>query len=139
MGMTLKEIMTPDPTTLGADQPVIDAAKAMREKHMGSVLVEEKGKLCGIVTDRDVVVRCVAEGSDPRQTRLKSLCSKELTTLAPDAAPQEAVTLMRKKAIRRLPVVDGEKPVGIVSLGDLAMAIDRDSALGQISNAKANL
>ena len=85
-----------------------------------------------------VVVRVVAEGRDMANTRLQDICSQELTTISPDKAVDEAVRLMRDKAIRRLPVVEHGKPVGVVSIGDLALEKDPDSALGEISGAPAN-
>jgi CBS domain-containing protein len=92
--------------------------------------------LCGIVTDRDLVVRCLAR--NPKRAgsqRLADICSQEIHALSPDAEVDEAIRLMRDRAIRRIPVVENESPVGIVSLGDLAIARDRRSCLGDISAA----
>jgi CBS domain-containing protein len=94
--------------------------------------------VCGIVTDRDVTVRVVAEGRPPETTELKEICSRDLATLAPDDTVEEAVRVMRDKALRRLPILDGGRPVGIVSLGDLAVEHDPDSALAAISTAPPN-
>jgi len=102
------------------------------------VVVVDNGKVCGIVTDRDIVVRAVAQGHDPATTKLRDIGSHDLTTLAPTDTVEHAVQIMREKAIRRLPVVENGKPVGIVSLGDLALERDPDSALGNISAAPAN-
>jgi CBS domain-containing protein len=92
----------------------------------------------GIVTDRDLVVKAVAAGSDPSKTSIDSVCSKDVTALKPTQTTDDAVKMMREKAIRRLPVVEGENLVGIVSLGDLAKHIDKGSCLGEISAAPAN-
>jgi CBS domain-containing protein len=100
--------------------------------------VEKNGALCGIVTDRDIVVRCVAEGGDCDEMTLASICSPHLATLSPNDQIGNAIELMRKKAIRRIPVVEDGKAVGILSLGDLALERDPKSALGGISAAAAN-
>jgi CBS domain-containing protein len=84
----------------------------------------------GIVTDRDIVVRSVAERRDPTQTRLGDICSREMTTVSPSADVSDAIGLMKDKALRRPPVVEDGRPIGIVSLGDLAVPLDRRSALG---------
>jgi CBS domain-containing protein len=133
----LRDVMTPDPVILEASATVADAARRMRERDVGDVLVQHDGELCGIVTDRDLVVRCIAEAQDPRTQTLEHLCSQDLATLAADASVDDAVELMRTRAIRRLPIVDAGTPLGIVSLGDLAKARDPQSALGQISAAPA--
>jgi CBS domain-containing protein len=133
---TIRELMTADPIVLDASDTVSDAARAMRARDVGDVLVCRDGKLCGIVTDRDLVVRAIAE--DPQGASRKALgeiCTTELAAVAPDAEVDEAIRLMRDKAIRRIPVVEGLRPLGIVSLGDLAIARDRESALGEISAA----
>jgi CBS domain-containing protein len=139
MSKTVKDVMTPAPLTLSADSTVSEAARAMRDKDIGVVLVvEDNQRLCGIITDRDIVVRAVAAGVNPDQTPLSRICSHELTEISPDAPISDAVSLMRRKAIRRIPVMDGDKPVGIVSIGDLAIAQDPNSALGSISAAPPN-
>jgi CBS domain-containing protein len=134
----LRDLMSTDLIQLDADAPALEAARLMREHDVGNVLVTRKGSLCGIVTDRDIVVRCIADGKDPENTHLSEFCSQDLVTLKPDAKIEEAVRVMTDRAVRRLPVVDGDRPVGIVSLGDLAVKRDRKSALGEISSAKAN-
>lgn len=139
MGHKISEVMTPEPAVLSGEATCVDAAQLMRELDVGAILVEdEQGKLQGIVTDRDVVVRCIADGADPKTTTLSSLCSEAVAKLTPDDDVHEAVELMKKKAIRRVPVVDGDHAVGIVSIGDLAMMLDPDSALGRLSEAPAN-
>ena len=138
MAKTIRDLMTPNPTSLSKTASVLDAARAMRDANIGNVIVLDQDKVCGIVTDRDVVIRAVAEGRDMANTRLQDICSQELTTVSPDNAVDDAVRLMRDKAIRRLPVVEHGKPVGVVSIGDLALEKDPDSALGEISGAPAN-
>lgn len=130
--------MTSDPVIVDAAASVMKAAEAMRLSDIGDVVVRKDGKLCGIVTDRDIVVRVLAAGKDPKTTTLESICSQELLIASPDQQVSEAVAVMRERAIRRLPVVQDGNVVGIVSLGDLALAMDRASALGDISAARAN-
>jgi len=134
---TIRDLMTVNPLILDASCNVIDAAREMRDRDIGDVLVANDGSLCGIVTDRDLVVRCLAEGGDPSQTTLKDLCSSKLAMLQSDASIDEAVELMKERAVRRVPVVEGDTAVGIVSLGDLAELRDPQSALGRISAASA--
>lgn len=137
-GQTIAEVMTGEPICVESDTPVREAAQRMRDSDVGDVLVLENGVLCGIVTDRDIVVRCVAEDADPSEMEVGDLCSDELVTLAPSDLTADAVKLMKQKAVRRLPVVEGERAVGIVTLGDLAVAQDAQSALGRISAAPPN-
>jgi CBS domain-containing protein len=105
----------------------------MRDNGIGDVIVTDGEQAEGIVTDRDIVIRGVAEGSDPGSVRLGQVISGDLTAVAPDDPVERAIELMRDKAIRRLPVVQGGKPVGVVSIGDLAMERDPGSALADIS------
>jgi signal-transduction protein with cAMP-binding, CBS, and nucleotidyltransferase domain len=102
------------------------------------VLVEADGVPCGIVTDRDLVVRCMADGADASERPLSQLCSEELVSLEAESAVDEAIELMKRKAVRRLPVLEDGSAIGIVSLGDLAQARDRQSVLGEVSAAPAN-
>jgi CBS domain-containing protein len=118
---------------------LVDAARKMDEYDIGDVLViAGDGKLCGIVTDRDIVVRAIALGKDPARTKVGEICTASVATLSPDADLDEAVRLMEQKAVRRIPIVQGDKPLGIISIGDLARERDRQSALGQISAAPPN-
>ena len=134
MAQKIRELMTRNPLTLNSGSTVLEAARAMRDQDIGDVLVtEESGKLCGILTDRDIVVRGLAEGKDPQTTKLSELCTQTLAKLGPDEPVDSAIRLMEKEGIRRIPVVEGEKPIGIVSLGDLAVARDTDSTLASIS------
>jgi CBS domain-containing protein len=138
MAQKISEVMTGNPTVLDANATVAEAARAMRDGGIGDVVVNEGGRVCGIVTDRDIVVRAVADERAPGDVRLRDVCSADLVTVQPDTAVDEAVRLMRDKALRRLPVVRGNDVVGIVSLGDLAIDRDPDSALGGISEARPN-
>ncbi|MFI2352764.1 CBS domain-containing protein [Streptomyces sp. NPDC019443] len=96
------------------------------------------GPLRGLVTDRDLVVRVLAEGRNVDEATVSQACSADLVAVSPDDDIDRAVQLMREQAVRRLPVVENERPVGIVSLGDLAIERDPSSALGDISSAEPN-
>lgn len=136
MPQTIKDVMTPDPKVLLKTATVKEAAELMRDDNIGDVLVVNgHKKLYGILTDRDIAIRCGAEGADPDKVTLEEIATKDVTTLSPDATIDLAVTLMREQAIRRIPVVEDGKPVGIVSLGDLAIEKDPTSALADISAA----
>jgi CBS domain-containing protein len=133
--MNISDVMTKDPATLDVMSTAADAALMMRERGIGDVLVTDGDQLRGIVTDRDIVVRAVAENRNPVAVTVGEICSDDVTTLTPNDSISDAVKLMSDRALRRLPIVDDGRPVGIVSLGDLAIEQDRESALGQISAA----
>ena len=134
----LSEVMTVDPVTLPAKASIVEAAREMQSNDIGDVVVVDGEKACGIVTDRDIVVRALAEGLDPEDTRLNDICTKELVSLSPGDTLGDAEKLMKKHDVRRLVVIDNDVPVGIVSLGDLAVNRDTGDALAYISKAKPN-
>jgi CBS domain-containing protein len=139
MNHTVGDIMTRNPRLVDASQPLVSAATVMRDEGIGAVVVRDRDQVWGILTDRDIVVRALAEHRDPAQTRIGEICSKDLTTLRTTDAVQHAVELMRERTVRRLPVLDDSGDVvGIVSLGDLALERDPDSVLGEISAAPPN-
>jgi CBS domain-containing protein len=136
MAQHIREVMTPNPVSLPGTASVYEAAQAMRDGDIGDVIVIENNRVCGIVTDRDLVVRTIAEAQDPATTTLADICSHRLLIVAPTDPVEKAVRLMRTHAVRRLPVVEeGGQVVGIVSLGDLAVERDPGSVLGEISAA----
>lgn len=139
MARTVRELMKKDPIQLSGSATAVHAARKMRDANVGAIVVSDGGRLEGILTDRDIAVRCVAEGRDPAATPISQICSKVLNVLSPDDDIDRAVQLMREKAVRRVPVVDAQRgPVGILSLGDLARERDPRSVLGQISAAAPN-
>jgi CBS domain-containing protein len=139
MNESVRDVMTLAPCALSTRDTVTTAAQVMRENDIGDVIVLEGSRLFGILTDRDIVVRALAEGADLQATTVDRICSRELTVIGPSASVGEAVRLMRDKAIRRLPVVDEHgEVVGIVSLGDVAVERDRRTALADISAAPPN-
>jgi CBS domain-containing protein len=135
MTRTVEEIMTRDPRTVNAGDRVIDAARIMRDDDIGDVIVVENGNVEGIVTDRDIVVRDVAENRDPASTPVREVCTTGVEALEPGASVDDALRKMRDADIRRIPVVEDGRPVGIVSLGDLAVEREPDSTLADISAA----
>lgn len=137
---SIRDVMTPDPATCMTDETAVDAAQAMSRGDFGAVVViaPQGGEVRGIVTDRDIVVRGVAEGKAPASTRISEILTTEPTTLSPEDSLDEAVDALREAHVRRLPVVEGSQVVGIVSIGDLAKARDEKSALAEISAAAPN-
>jgi CBS domain-containing protein len=135
MAQTVEQIMTRDPRTVDASDTIIDAARVMRDNDIGDAVVMDGGQITGIVTDRDIVVRAVAEGRDPESTAVSDVCTTGVETIEPEASVDDALSRMREKDIRRLPVAKNGRPVGIVSLGDLAVEREPDSTLADISAA----
>jgi len=139
MAKTVGELMTRDPVMVEPDATVKEAARMMRDRDIGAVLVADRGQLVGVLTDRDIVVRGIAEKGDPSSTKVMDIVSKEVETVKPNDSVDKAVKKMRSKAMRRIPVVDERgKPVGIVTIGDLAVDLDSKSALADISAAEPN-
>lgn len=137
MSRKVHEVMTGQPVTVEKLTSLAEAARVMRDADIGDVLVVDEGRLCGVLTDRDLVVRAIADSKDPADTTVYAVCTTEPVTVGPDEAVERAVDLMRRNALRRLPVQteDGEL-VGIVTLGDLAVEQDPASALAAISAAE---
>jgi CBS domain-containing protein len=138
MAETVREVMTDRVVTVPSTASLMDASRAMADHDIGDVIVVDEGNVSGIVTDRDIVVRAIAKGSEPKTTTVSEVLSGQVQTLGPDASIGEAVRMMTEGAIRRIPVVEGGRPVGIVSIGDLAVERDADSALADISAANPN-
>lgn len=138
MTQKIRDVMTPDPVTCDADDSVMRAARAMKHDAIGDVLVMDGGRLCGVVTDRDLVVRVMAEGKDADDTKLRDVCSGGVFTLAPDDDSDTAVRMITERAIRRIPIVENDSVVGVVTIGDLAMERDAHSALATLCAAPPN-
>jgi CBS domain-containing protein len=135
MAQTVEQIMTTNPRTVNVDDTVLQAAQMMRDNDIGDVIVVEDGQVTGIVTDRDIVVRAVSDGRDPESTTVAEIATTGVQAIEPDASVDDALRMMREHDIRRLPVVKNGRPVGIVSLGDLAVEREPDSTLADISAA----
>jgi CBS domain-containing protein len=118
---TVADVMTPGVETTTSSQALQDAARTMREGDFGSMPVVDDGRLVGILTDRDIVVRGVAEGLDPSVARVGDVASRTPVAVAPDQDLDEAMELMAEHRVRRLPVVDDGRLVGVVSQADVAL------------------
>jgi CBS domain-containing protein len=134
---TLAEVMIPNPITCTVDAEVQEAAQLMRDRDIGDVVVVDGQRVRGIVTDRDLVVRGLAAGFAP-STQLSDVLTEGVITVDVGETTARAAELMRDRSVRRLPVVDGDVLVGVVSLGDLAIADDPKSVLADISAAPGN-
>jgi CBS domain-containing protein len=120
MGKRVRDVMTPGPETIQADRPAAEAAKLMKEADAGMIPVVNNGNILGTVTDRDIVVRLVAEGRDPQSTPVYEIASTEIVTIEPDRDLDEALELMAKHKVRRLPVVENGRLVGVLAQADVA-------------------
>lgn len=138
MDSKVRDVMTPDPIGVYYDQTIAEAARAMRDAGIGAVLVVNGEELCGVVTDRDLIVRAVADSIGPDQA-VGPLCTPDLIGVNAEDDTKEALRLMRENAVRRLPVIDDGQIAGMVSLGDIAREHDSGSALADVSKAKPNL
>jgi CBS domain-containing protein len=133
------DVMSPNPVVVSVEESVAVAAARMRDADIGCVVVVgTSGEVAGIVTDRDIAVRAVAEGRQPTATATGDIATPSVVAVAPHDDLDTVVELMRERAIRRVPVVDGGQPVGVLSLGDLARLRDPGSVLADISGARPN-
>jgi CBS domain-containing protein len=126
--MNIRDVMTPNPRTVTPDESIQSAARIMRDEDTGVVPVVENGRPVGVVTDRDIVIRAVADGGLDRSVR--EVCSGAVVAATPDMSTREAAQLMSDHQVRRLPVVENERLIGIVSIGDLAVKEGKDSRTG---------
>jgi CBS domain-containing protein len=120
----IKDVMTGRPRTCEARTTVLEAARLMKEEDFGSIPVVQDGRPVGLLTDRDIVLRVVAEGRDPTMTTVGDVASGELVTVESEQPLDEALKLMAHHRVRRLPVVEKNKLVGIVAQADVARAAD---------------
>ncbi len=138
MARTVREVMTHDLRTVGPDTTLAEAAREMRDGDVGPVLILDGDSPFGILTDRDIVVRAIAEGGAADTTKVRDVATRGVIGVDADQKVDAAAELMRGHDIRRLLVTEGGRPVGIVSIGDLAVELDTDSALADISAASPN-
>ena len=127
--MNIREVMTPNPRSVSPSDSIQNAAAIMRDEDAGAVPVVDNGRAIGIVTDRDIVVRVVAEGGQ-LNSPVRDIVSRSLVSASPDMSTREAADLMSEYQIRRLPVVENDRLVGIVSIGDLAVKEGKDGRIG---------
>ena len=126
--MNVRDVMTSNPRTVSPNDAIQVAARIMKEEDIGVVPVVDNGRAVGIVTDRDIVIRAVAEGGVDRPVR--DIASRDVVCVRPDDSTREAEKIMSERQIRRLPVVEGDRLVGIVSLGDIAVKEGKDGRTG---------
>src|SRR5215210_897636 len=132
MGKGIREVMTSNPSSIEADQPVIEAARLMRDEDVGLAPVVEGDRLVGTLTDRDIAIRVVAEGRDPQSTQAREVASTDLVTIDPEQNLDEALRLMAEHQVRRLPVVEEDgRLVGVVAQADVAQEGD-DRRTGEV-------
>ena len=141
--MKAKDVMTTDPVTLGPQATLGEAATLMRQEDCGSIPIVEDGRLVGIVTDRDIVVRAVAAGKDARNTKVREVMSADPVCISPDTDMDEAAKVMADRQIRRLPVVEDGKLAGILVIGQIARRDPDEQQTGEtlkeISQPKSGL
>jgi CBS domain-containing protein len=137
MGKTVRDAMTPSVRTASPSQSLAEAAQLMKSDDVGSIPIVEEGRLVGIVTDRDIAIRAVAEGVDPSAVTIADVASRDLVTVEPDQDLDEALALMARHQVRRLPVVEEDgRLVGILAQADVALEATEKKAgelLEQIS------
>jgi CBS domain-containing protein len=131
MAKSVQELMTSKPCSIDSDKSVAYAAKMMRDENVGLAPIVEGSRLIGTVTDRDIAVRAVAESKDPESTKVTEIASTELVTVEPQQDLDEALRLMGKHQVRRLPVVEEGRLVGVVAQADLARNAD-DARTGEL-------
>ena len=131
MGKNIREVMTSNPRTIEPSTPIAEAAKTMRDDDVGSIPIVDGDQLWGTVTDRDITIRAVAEGRDLSSTTVGEIASRDLVTIDPQQDLDEALRLMAKHQVRRLPVVEEDgRLVGIVAQADVAQVGD-DARTGE--------
>lgn len=135
---TVGEFMTARPFTMDATATLCDAARQMRDADIGDIIVTDGGEVRGILTDRDITVRAIAEEMDPRTTTLDEVLTEDVVMVSPQDDAVAAAELMRTYSVRRLPVVEDGRLVGVVSIGDLAVEWEPDSVLADISTDEPN-
>ncbi|MGH9136360.1 MAG: CBS domain-containing protein [Acidimicrobiales bacterium] len=138
MGQPIQDVMKPDPVTVDASESLPRAAQLMRDNDIGDVFVTQQGAPFGIVTDRDIVVRAVANSEGTLSWTVGDICSTSLVSCRPSDDVEDAIRAMNDHALRRVPIVDDNEIVGVVSLGDLAIERDPGSVLSNISAAPPN-
>jgi CBS domain-containing protein len=136
MAQQVRDLIAQKPVTLSAGSSLVDAALAMRDFDVGVVIVLEDDQIRGIATDRDIIVRAIANGSYPATTPIGEVCSRDLPAIGPSASLDEALRVMRDKATRYVAVVENGQLVGVISIGELASRqLLVDSSLPSTSDA----
>jgi CBS domain-containing protein len=126
MVSSVREAMTEDPRSIGPSASVVEAARLMRDEHIGSLPITDGNTLIGMITDRDITTRVVADAADLATTSVEDVYSQDLVSVEPDKDLEEALGLMARHQLRRLPVVEDGRLVGIVAQADIALALSED-------------
>jgi CBS domain-containing protein len=134
MAKTVRDAMTEDPRSIGASESVVEAARLMRDEHIGSLPVTEEARLVGIITDRDITTRVVAEAAVPETTSVGDIYSRDPVNVEPDHDLDEALQLMARHQVRRLPIVEGGRLVGILAQADIAIE-EKEKKTGELVEA----
>ena len=134
MAKRVRDAMTEDPRSIAASEPVVDAARLMREQHVGSLPVTDNEKLVGMITDRDITTRVVAEAADPKMISVEDVYSRDLISVEPDQDLEEALQLMARHQVRRLAVIENGSLVGIVAQADIALR-ENEKKTGELVEA----
>ena len=133
---SVREAMTEDPRSIGPSASVVEAAQLMRDEHIGSLPITDGDTLLGMITDRDITTRVVAEAADPKMTSVGDVVSRDLISIEPDEDLEEAVQLMASHQVRRLPVVENGRLVGIVAQADVALNLrENEQRTGELVEA----
>ena len=136
MAKSVRDAMTENPRSIGVSASVIEAARLMREEHIGSLPITDDEKLVGMITDRDITTRVVAEAADPNTRSVGDVYSGNLVSVEPDKDLEEAVQLMARHQVRRLPVVENGRLVGIVAQADIALNLrENEQRTGELIEA----
>ena len=134
MAKSVRDAMTENPRSIGSSASVVEAARLMREGHIGSLPITDDDQLVGMITDRDITTRVVAEAADPQTTSVGDVYSRDLISVEPDKDLEEAVKLMARHQVRRLPVVENGRLVGIVAQADIALS-ETENKTGELVEA----
>jgi CBS domain-containing protein len=126
----LRDVMTPNPVTVGPSATLQEAARIMRDEDTGVVPIVENGRPVGVVTDRDIVVRAVADGAEGARRSVRDVASSDLITVPPDMTTEQAAELMAERQVRRVLVCENDRLVGVASIGDLAVKGRDDQRMG---------
>ena len=136
MAKSVRDAMTENPRSMGASASVVEAARLMRDEHIGSLPITDDEELVGMITDRDITTRVVAEAADPKMTSVGDVVSRDLISVEPDEDLEEAVQLMASHQVRRLPVVENGRLVGIVAQADVALTLrENEQRTGELVEA----
>ncbi len=128
--MKVRELMTKNVESVTSDTDMVMIARKMKDLNVGSLPIVENDRLVGIITDRDITIRVVAEGKNPQTETVGAHLTPRPTTVTPDTDAAEAARLMAREQIRRLPVVENDRLVGFLAIGDLAVEMERDRVVG---------